>query len=238
MLYIIFSATGFVIAWTQTELAQKIWNLLHKNSEPVYTKQDLILAAVVRYPRFGEYWFCPFCLGFVLTFILGLIALSSVTGSLLSAIFMSLVSGFSALVLLQFLKVGQPGQYQDIPKKERNKVIEVPVKLPEQPMRSFTGVPRNVGEQAIDYIERVASELRNMDKNDPRLPTLRSEWLQAIDAVNKDPLYRTELSDLEAVYAEKREQAKKRGDENWMNISCPNCQNGALLRKHIARMMG
>lgn len=65
---VIFYAAGFLIslnlilAWFHSNFAQHLWNRLHPGNV-VYTKDDLAVAAVVRYGDMGDLWLCPICLG-------------------------------------------------------------------------------------------------------------------------------------------------------------------------------
>lgn len=53
---------NLLAAWFHSNLAQHVWNLLHRG-DPVFTKDDLTAAAIERHPTFGDLWVCPLCLG-------------------------------------------------------------------------------------------------------------------------------------------------------------------------------
>ena len=55
--------TNFMAAWFFSNFPQHLWNKLHPKQSPVFTKDDLMLAAVDRYGAFGDLWICPLCLG-------------------------------------------------------------------------------------------------------------------------------------------------------------------------------
>jgi len=54
---------NFMAAWFLSNFPQHLWNLLHGTDSMVYTKDDLMTAAVDRYGAYGDLWICPLCLG-------------------------------------------------------------------------------------------------------------------------------------------------------------------------------
>jgi hypothetical protein len=66
---------NFMSAWFFSNFPQHLWNLLHDDNQ-VYTKDDLVTAAVDRHGAFGDLWVCPICLGtwfsFLISFLLGI----------------------------------------------------------------------------------------------------------------------------------------------------------------------
>ena len=60
---------GFVVmanlmaAWFFSNFPQHLWNTLRLSEDQVYTKDDLMSAAIQRFGSFGDLWVCPICLG-------------------------------------------------------------------------------------------------------------------------------------------------------------------------------
>lgn len=52
-----------LLAWLHSNFPQHLWNFLHRQADPVFTKDDLINAAALRYGGWGDLWSCPLCLG-------------------------------------------------------------------------------------------------------------------------------------------------------------------------------
>ncbi len=56
--------SGLLFAWFHSNLAQHVWNAFRRHAHyPAETKDDLLVATLTLYPRFGELWICPLCLG-------------------------------------------------------------------------------------------------------------------------------------------------------------------------------
>lgn len=55
---------GLLSAWFNTNFPQHLWNAFRANgTDEVYTKDDLLEAAINRFGAFGDLWACPTCLG-------------------------------------------------------------------------------------------------------------------------------------------------------------------------------
>jgi hypothetical protein len=59
----LFVTHHLILAWVVTNFPQHVWNLLHRKEDPIYTRDDLVLAAVGRYGGWGDLWTCPLCSG-------------------------------------------------------------------------------------------------------------------------------------------------------------------------------